>query len=395
VSDATAFRGQPLLVFAGVLCAWFGMRIALLQPLSPTAFSGTRDLAGRPMSRRSNAVEIAAVRAVSQAAVSTPLFAPPSFFPPRSSGMQSAPGIVPVTWIAPLPRGVDGPQGAPPPRPGVSPDPVRLAVGHNLLLAAGLSQMDLSPPLAAYLRAPARLAAGVPAAAPFVIALPQPAAVFAGSRMAADAWLMMRHDTTSSVVSGRPSYGRSQAGGVVRYRLRESSPHAPQAYLRASSALQGALENDLVGGLSARPIRGVPLRVAAEARISQTVAGTELRPAVIAVTEFPPLDLPRGIRAEAYVQGGYVAGRFATAFVDGQGRVERAVAQFKDAEIAAGAGVWGGAQKGAARLDAGPTAAITFRLGRGRGRLAADYRFRIAGDADPDSGPALTLSAGF
>jgi hypothetical protein len=69
--------------------------------------------------------------------------------------------------------------------------------------------------------------------------------------------------------------------------------------------------------------------------------------------------------------------------------------QFGEAEVSAGAGVWGGAQKGAARLDIGPTAAASFRLGESRGRVAADYRFRVAGEAEPRSGPALTLSAGF
>ena len=255
--------------------------------------------------------------------------------------------------------------------------------------------MELPPALTAYLHRTTPPRAGVPAAAPLLAGLPQHAPPFAGSRLSADAWLMARQDATSSVVSGRPSYGRSQAGGVVRYRLAPSSPHGPQAYLRASSALQGALEQDLVAGLSARPVPGAPLRFAAEARVTETGMGIELRPAVVAVTEFPPLGLPRGIRVEAYVQGGYVAGRFATAFVDGQGRVERPVARLGETGIAAGAGVWGGAQKGAARLDVGPTAAISFRLGEARGRVAADYRFRLAGDAEPRSGPAVTLSAGF
>jgi hypothetical protein len=272
---------------------------------------------------------------------------------------------------------------------------VRLVVGHNLLLAAGLSRMELPPSLAAYLHRARPLAPGVPAAAPFVVALPEPAPPLRGSRLSADAWLMVRQDTTSSVVSGRPSYGRSQAGGVVRYRLAPSSQIGLQAYLRASSSLRGALERDLAAGLSARPVPAVPLRLAAEARISETAAGIELRPAVIAVTEFPPLRLPRGVRAEAYLQGGYVAGRFATAFVDGQARIGRRVARFGRTEIAAGAGAWGGAQKGAARLDIGPTAAVSFRLGEGYGRVSADYRFRVAGHAEPTSGPALTLSAGF
>lgn len=65
------------------------------------------------------------------------------------------------------------------------------------------------------------------------------------------------------------------------------------------------------------------------------------------------------------------------------------------AEVTAGAGVWGGAQEGSSRLDVGPSAAVSFRLGQARARLAADYRFRVAGEAAPASGPALTLSAGF
>jgi len=61
-----------------------------------------------------------------------------------------------------------------------------------------------------------------------------------------------------------------------------------------------------------------------------------------------------------------------------------------------GGGVWGGAQKGAARLDIGPSATMTIGLGESAAaRLGLDWRFRVAGDAAPASGPALTLSAGF
>src|SRR5690606_21417691 len=105
--------------------------------------------------------------------------------------------------------------------------------------------------------------------------------------------------------------------------------------------------------------------------------------------------LPLGARGELYLQGGYVGGEFATAFVDGQARIERPLGRLGETELTAGAGAWGGAQKGAARLDIGPSAALTFRLGDGRGRVAADYRFRVVGEAEPASGPALTLSAGF
>ncbi|MGC1269314.1 MAG: hypothetical protein WA842_01820, partial [Croceibacterium sp.] len=102
-----------------------------------------------------------------------------------------------------------------------------------------------------------------------------------------------------------------------------------------------------------------------------------------------------GARAEGYVQAGYVGGDYATGFVDGQARVDRPLLALRGAELSAGGAVWDGAQKGAARLDIGPSATLAFRIGETRSRLAVDYRFRVAGDAQPASGPALTLSAGF
>ncbi|MEP7223149.1 MAG: hypothetical protein ABI673_10855 [Novosphingobium sp.] len=56
----------------------------------------------------------------------------------------------------------------------------------------------------------------------------------------------------------------------------------------------------------------------------------------------------------------------------------------------------GGAQRGASRVDVGPSAGIVLRLGdAAAARLAMDWRFRVAGHAAPASGPAVTLSAGF
>jgi hypothetical protein len=148
--------------------------------------------------------------------------------------------------------------------------------------------------------------------------------------------------------------------------------------------------------LAARPLAGVPLSVAAEVRVFDGPAGREVRPAAFAVTELPAARLPLGLRAEAYAQAGYVGGRFATAFVDGQARVDRRVARLgQAAEMRVGGGVWGGAQKGAARLDVGPSATASFRLGEAQSHVALDYRVRVAGAAEPGSGPALTISAGF
>jgi hypothetical protein len=214
-------------------------------------------------------------------------------------------------------------------------------------------------------------------------------------RWSMDAWALWRQDDDSPLLSGRPSYGRSQAGAVLRYHLAPASGHAPQLHLRGSVALEGRQEREAAFGASARPIPGVPVRLAAEARVSETDRGTELRGAAYAVTELAPVRLPGGLTGEAYVQGGYVSGEFATPFVDGQARITRALVGSDDFRLEAGGAAWGGAQEDARRLDVGPSAAVSFRVGPARGRVSADYRFRVAGDAEPASGPALTLSAGF
>ena len=237
------------------------------------------------------------------------------------------------------------------------------------------------------------VAPSVPAAAPALIA--RSPATASQPRWSADGWLMWRDDTTTPITSGNPSYGRSQLGAVARYELAPGSRQRPQAYLRGSAALQGAAEQDVAAGLSARPLAGLPLRLAAEVRASDRSNGREVRAAAFVVTELAPQQLPGGLVAEVYAQAGYVGGRDATVFVDGQARVDRSLGTAGQFDLRAGAAAWGGAQDEGARIDVGPTAAMTFRVGQARGRLAADYRFRVAGDAQPASGPALTLSAGF
>ncbi|MDR2858597.1 MAG: hypothetical protein LBV50_12245, partial [Novosphingobium sp.] len=159
------------------------------------------------------------------------------------------------------------------------------------------------------------------------------------------------------------TYGASQAGGVIRYRLAPASALRPTAYLRSSAALNGSREREVALGLSVRPNAHVPLVVAAEARANSQLTGTHLRPAAFVYTELPPVPLPFGTRGEFYAQGGYVGGNYATGFVDGQLRIDRRLVRLGKSELRAGGGVWGGVQKGASRLDFGPGAMLGMALG--------------------------------
>ena len=217
-------------------------------------------------------------------------------------------------------------------------------------------------------------------------------------RWSADGWALLRDGRGGSLSPGAlpANYGASQAGAVLRYRLHMSSRLRPDAYMRTTSSLGQYRETAAALGLSARPFPGVPLVAAVEGRLTEQAGGRRVQPAAFAYSELPAFALPGRMRAETYLQGGYVGGRFATLFGDGQVRIDRGLWRSGPVEARLGGGIWGGAQRDAARLDAGPSATVALPLGRGAfGRVAVDWRFRVAGDAQPGSGPAVTLSAGF
>jgi hypothetical protein len=69
-------------------------------------------------------------------------------------------------------------------------------------------------------------------------------------------------------------------------------------------------------------------------------------------------------------------------------------------KFSAGAGTWASIQRdpggfSLGRFDIGPTAVAQVTLGRFNLDVAADWRFRMAGNAAPGSGPALTVSTRF
>ena len=75
-------------------------------------------------------------------------------------------------------------------------------------------------------------------------------------------------------------------------------------------------------------------------------------------------------------------------FIDGAATATRPVYR----NYSAGFGVWGAAQPGVARLDAGPR--VTMKV-RDNVNLHLDYRYKLVGNAQPGSGPVLTLAGDF
>ena len=232
-----------------------------------------------------------------------------------------------------------------------------------------------------------------PSAAPSFAPVSLPLSQASSSRRwHVDSWIAWRAGSgLPSIATGSrpPSYGGTQVGAVVRFDLAESR-NRPAIYARATYAPDRPPQTDLAAGVGVRPIATVPVRVMAEVRATRFERETEVRPAVFAVTELGKVGLPVGLTGEGYAQGGWVGGRYATLFADGQARITRAVA-VGPARLQVGAAVWGGAQKFAERVDVGPTIALEIA----NTRLSFDYRAKVMGNAAPGDGLALTLSTGF
>ena len=385
-------RGQPLIALVLVMVSWVGARAALwdnplIAPSSAHAVPPLTTHATPNSPPHKLQPPALSVPAQPHRAVPVPLDRPMLIAP-------AAP-LAPPDTAPPLPIAAGDTRAQT--KPSAAPLSPSVAAGHQQLWLAGMNLLAAEPAVA--LAQPGLVRPMVPAAAQAA------QATNAGqSRWSVDGWLLLRPggNAFNAPGAGLPGtvvpagfYGGSQSGLILRYFLLPGSRLSPALYVRGSSGIERPRGEELAAGFSLRPIPGLPVRLLAEGRVTRTTNGTIVRPAAALISELPPARLPLGLRAEAYVQAGYVGGRSATAFVDGQARFEHPLARVGGAELRAGGGVWGGAQRGASRLDIGPTATLSFRLGPVGTRVSADYRWRAAGNAAPDSGPVLTLSAGF
>jgi len=186
--------------------------------------------------------------------------------------------------------------------------------------------------------------------------------------------------------------GGSQAGLRLAYGLGEAG--RLRAYGRATMAVEQLKQRELAFGLTFAPVRRWPIDIAVEQRVA---LGSEGRTAlaVMASGGVSEVALPAGFRLDAYAQAGIVGARRRDGFADGAIVVDRRLGADDISRLRLGALAAGAVQPGAARIDVGPRLTLSLPdVGEG-GRIALDWRHRVAGDALPESGLALTLAADF
>ncbi len=206
-------------------------------------------------------------------------------------------------------------------------------------------------------------------------------------------WLYLREGSGNApeTIGGASQLGGSQAGLRLAHGFGDTG--RIRAYGRATIAVQRPQQRELAFGLAFAPLAKLPVDLAIEQRVA---AGREGRSAlaIMASGGVSEVALPAGFRLDAYAQAGIVGARRRDGFADGAIVVDRGLGP-EETSLRLGALAAAAVQPGAARVDVGPR--LTLRLpdvGQGS-RIALEWRQRVAGNARPESGLALTLATDF
>lgn len=207
-------------------------------------------------------------------------------------------------------------------------------------------------------------------------------------RWSASAWLLLRKGRGEAVAGGT-TLGGSQWGGRLGYRLNSDPARPFAASLRTYAPLDGGGAEAALG-LEWQPLASLPVRLLAERRVALEHGGRNAF-SLLAYGGVGGRRVAGPVLLDAYGQAGVVGLRSRDAFVDGALALSVPV---RDG-VQAGIGVWGAAQPDVSRLDAGPQFSVVLPLAGVNARLSGAWRMRLAGEAAPGSGPALTLGADF
>ncbi|MFS0737949.1 hypothetical protein ABC347_12945 [Sphingomonas sp. 1P06PA] len=216
-----------------------------------------------------------------------------------------------------------------------------------------------------------------------------PAPAAGPGRFAASAWIFERSGAARRAIAPGGQLGGSQFGVRATMRLDRRGRLALAARLSGPRRDLGAAEAAL--GLDWNLVPEARLSV--ERRIALGPRGRDAWSAYAAGGFY--LEPSRGSVVDGYAQAGVVGLKSLDLFADGAVRGGGKVAVGPDRTLILGGGAWGAAQPDANRLDIGPRAALALPIGPAQASLALEGRFRVAGDARPGSGLALTLASDF
>lgn len=206
-------------------------------------------------------------------------------------------------------------------------------------------------------------------------------------------WLLLRSQASDQTIATAGQLGGSQVGTKVTTEIRSlgKSLHL-NGFARVSSALTPFEAGEAAIGVSLRHSGRLVSEIQVERRIKLSEGGRNDF-ALVGSTSIYDLPITPLIKLEGYAQAGVVGLKCRDLFVDASVRANQRLMRTKGSELSAGASIWAAAQPDVSRIDVGPQITLKQHIGKGGFRISGEWRFRVAGNARPNSGPALT--AGF
>lgn len=273
----------------------------------------------------------------------------------------------------------------PMPQPAYYSPPVRVQQASQPLYYGPVPQLD-EWPLSRFASAPiSRPATASFPAQPIAPTFTQPPGI---DRVQLTAWALVRGRQGVTIAPGSLAPGGTLGGSQAGARITYLFSRQLAASLRSTSPVGGGSGGEVAAGIRYTPFKSIPIAFTAERRkaIGRYGGG---RDAFAVFMEGGVYQRPVwGMQLDGYGQAGIVGARSRDWFADGGFTLTRPLFR----EFSGGFGVWGGTQPGLYRIDAGPR--VSMRL-RKNVRVHFDWRQRVAGNALPRSGPAVTLAGDF
>jgi hypothetical protein len=372
MSASIRFLGLAVLTWAGVRAASLGL-VPGIDGFAPSAEAATTPI--RPAGAQYEFTPPPAALAPPSLPAGTPMAAYGPYSPYAAYPAYPQPVAVPYYYPVPasLPRG-SMPRSRPSAWDEVAPMPAPLYDGW------GLAEPPRDTRMAAATIEPHPGQGAAPSA-------PGPAgAPLSGKldRLQLSAWALLRGSPGPGNLATGGTLGGSQVGARLMYNFSPSLA----ASLRSSSSVGGVRYAEVAAGVRWKPLANVPVAFNFERRQALNRWGGRSAFALFAEGGLYQTPVFGIANLDLYAQGGVVGLKNRDLFFDGGATFTRPLWK----KWSAGLGVWGGMQPGLYRVDAGPR--LSYEFGRGI-RIHADYRQRLAGEAAPSSGPALTIAGDF
>lgn len=189
-------------------------------------------------------------------------------------------------------------------------------------------------------------------------------------------------------------FAGSQTGLVAEFPLQIHYDGTPRLGVIARGYLvpREFQSAEIGAGLKWRPMREMPISLVVESRFRGKNAP---RLAAYAVIAPPALKLSKSLTVNSYAQLGAITGKDGVRFLDANAYIDTPILTRSKITIKAGPLTSVSAQSDLYRLELGPLVYAEMPLGKKNVRIAADWRFQIAGDIGRKAGPTLTLSTSF